>query len=219
MNDKEKAEYILERLDRGDSNSKVAKFLVSTIRDRMASPSEWRLRMTDKEQYSGVIKELKQQARWWKHITTIFSDKGKPMTEKTVKIEVPEEFHLEIQQKLHDLEREKRKKIEVTKNMQIIFNYWKENCDFIDSQFLNKETQEVDADAQFKWLQLVWQELEMWTRLNEVVYLDEFEHICRLRGFNDAQKNFLIAGLGAIRLRNFDFRDKQDQMDAVAYHM
>lgn len=132
--------------------------------------------------------------------------------EKTITIEVPERFAMAINQKLNQLKKEERDKQEVSINMEKLFAFWNSKLEFIMSQI-------TDESSRYKWMQLVWQDLYMWTLLNNTVYSDEFDNTCEYNGFDDIQKNILIEGLGAIRLRNFDFKNEQDQMDTIAYHM
>jgi len=134
------------------------------------------------------------------------------MIEKTITIEVSERFAMAISQKLNQLKAEERNQQEVSINMEKLFSFWNSKLEFIVSQI-------TDESSRYKWMQLVWQELYMWTLLNNTVYSDEFEDRCGHKGFDDIQKNILIEGLGAIRMRNFDFKNEQDQMDTIAYHM
>lgn len=43
----------------------------------------------------------------------------------------------------------------------------------------------------FMWSQIVWQEIDMWNRLDKIVTTDEFESICNRRGFSQPQRDYL----------------------------
>jgi len=62
------------------------------------------------------------------------------------------------------------------------------------------EMSENRDNLEFKWQQLVWQELLMWARLGKSVTEEEFLEICIRRGFDATQRNFLVAGLRYIGL-------------------
>ena len=47
------------------------------------------------------------------------------------------------------------------------------------------------AHEQFVWCQLVWQEIDMWIRLDRQVTYDDFELICTRRGFDATKISFL----------------------------
>jgi hypothetical protein len=55
----------------------------------------------------------------------------------------------------------------------------------------------------FHWNQLVTQELIMWADITKPVGKDEFKDMCRRRGFNRAQKQFLEDGLDLIGLKDW----------------
>jgi hypothetical protein len=55
----------------------------------------------------------------------------------------------------------------------------------------------------FHWNQIVTQELIMWADIAVPVSKDEFECMCKRRGFSRAQKQFLVDGLTAIGLKGW----------------
>ena len=67
-------------------------------------------------------------------------------------------------------------------------------------------------DGEFKWGQLVWQEITMYTRLGEQVQPAEFEHLCERRGFTPAMRGYLREMLAHIGLdRQLDAADSQER--------
>jgi hypothetical protein len=60
-----------------------------------------------------------------------------------------------------------------------------------------------NPSATFRWRQLVRQELIMWADIAVPVNKDEFEQMCKRRGFSRSQKQFLENGLLAAGLKDW----------------
>jgi hypothetical protein len=64
---------------------------------------------------------------------------------------------------------------------------WNRDVPFISNCIRTSTTD----DAQFKWVQLVWQEIWMWIALGKQVPQKEFDLICDRRGFDDPMQKYL----------------------------
>ena len=62
-----------------------------------------------------------------------------------------------------------------------------------------------DPENYFKWICLLWQEIEMWIILGKKVGKIEFDVICKRRGFNDVQQQYIVDMLSYIRLMEHSF--------------
>jgi len=62
-------------------------------------------------------------------------------------------------------------------------------------------TEEEKREYIFKWAQLVQQEIVMWISINKSVGNEEFESMCRVRGFDKAMKNYLKSALESVYLK------------------
>lgn len=75
------------------------------------------------------------------------------------------------------------------KNIKRVITYWNSNADIIIKDIDNSKDKE---EAYFKWMQLVWQEIQMFCMQNQKSFKEEIEVLSERRGFNDVQKQFLI---------------------------
>lgn len=72
----------------------------------------------------------------------------------------------------------------------MLVDWWNDQVAWIEEQAATKER------GHFRWSQLVWQELRMWTvMLCEQVTDKDFEFICDRRGFDKTEQAFIIRGL------------------------
>jgi len=77
-----------------------------------------------------------------------------------------------------------------------LIEFWNDHIYYIKEQ-IQHEKQE---DSAFKWTQLVNQEIFMYNKINKQLDYDEFESLCKRRGFNLAQKEFIIKAMSHIGL-------------------
>ncbi len=80
----------------------------------------------------------------------------------------------------------------LTKPEQFLVDWWNARAGEIESLIW---TSADPKDTVFYWSQLVWQELDMWRMMGEVVSKDDLNFIVDRRGFTDRQKHFLVEGL------------------------
>lgn len=71
--------------------------------------------------------------------------------------------------------------------------WWNERVPWIQEQI----AKDRDQNSQFKWTQLVWQEIQMYCKIGNV---EDLEELCRRRGFNKTQRIFLRKALGHVGL-------------------
>ncbi len=110
-------------------------------------------------------------------------------------VSVPARFVERIEKYIAELE----KKEEKSKRAAI---YHRKAADFWNSriEWLNPR---IDAD-EFKWSQLVWQEIAMWAAMAEPVTKEDYDFIVHRRGFNEEQKQFLSEALIEMGIKGFD---------------
>jgi len=71
---------------------------------------------------------------------------------------------------------------------------WNKDLIYIQSQTLLTE------NGEFKWGQLVWQEIDMYCRLGKIVDNEELDWLCQRRGFNVEMRMYLVCMLQHIGL-------------------
>ena len=88
---------------------------------------------------------------------------------------------------------------------------WNFNVDIINASVSREPDVNSKYLAQFKWTQLVWQEITMYIMIASQVEVDELSTLCKSRGFSQEQKDFLIYILVAIGLGdNLDVNEKME---------
>lgn len=126
-------------------------------------------------------------------------------------LEIDEEFLDRVENFLNELKKQKEDFEAYEKNSAKIEDFWNANLDEINKNI--SENMDFDKwlnETGFKWQQLVWQEIDMWARINRPVYKKEFEIICERRGFNNKQKDFLVEALRLAGLDKTDIATKKD---------
>lgn len=74
----------------------------------------------------------------------------------------------------------------------ILVEWWNSKADFIvdDISKTDPKTGQYGSYT-FSWTQMVWQEIDMWTRLYQPVSFNEFKAICQRREFTRAQAELI----------------------------
>lgn len=73
-----------------------------------------------------------------------------------------------------------------------IVAWWNEQIPMMEADI--KSSADPSAET-FKWSQLVWQEIAMYNQIGEQVDADEFDWLCKRRGFSDLQRKTLAEAL------------------------
>lgn len=75
------------------------------------------------------------------------------------------------------------------RNIKRAITYWNSNAYSIIQDIDNSKDKE---EAYFKWMQLVYQEIQMFCMQNKKSFKEDIEVLSERRGFNNVQKQFLI---------------------------
>jgi hypothetical protein len=76
----------------------------------------------------------------------------------------------------------------------------------IDDKEASLKNDEEKSDYAFKWYQLVIQEIKMWIMINKIVDQEEFDSMCKCRGFDDDMREYLFKALNVVELAHKDLK-------------
>jgi len=84
------------------------------------------------------------------------------------------------------------------KSFDKLIQKWNEDISSGKMKSLVKESKNLkpeDDNIEFKWVQLVWQELRMWSSIGEIVEFNDFADICFVRGFDKIMQHYMVETL------------------------
>lgn len=100
-------------------------------------------------------------------------------------------------------------KIIIKQNFKKALAYWNKHVGLIKAIIKMKtKSPKKEYNEYFKWGQLVWQEIEFYIRENKDIEINEFNELCKMRGFDLIQKQFLYIVLLESGLK-FEYPDRK----------